>query len=100
MNEQSFLIMERPRETESVPKPLAQEAQPQPDGQAAKERGVSPTMASLFKVKQCSEAEILPNKDITPVYQEPLPPRTHGLKMQVPRGHLQGGGLLGSRLGN
>lgn len=26
VNEQSFLIMERPRETESVPKPLAQEA--------------------------------------------------------------------------
>ena len=56
-------------------------------------------MASLFKVKQCSEAEILPSKDITPVYQEPPPPRTHGLKMQVPRNHLQGGDLLGSRLG-
>ena len=45
-------------------------------------------MANLFKVKQCSEAEILPSKDIAPVYQEPPPPRTHGLKMQVPRGHL------------
>ena len=99
VNEQSFMLMEKPRETESVPKPLAQEAHPQAEGQAAKGRSVSPAMASLFKVRQCSDAEILPSKGITPEYQEPQQPRTHGLKMQIPKNYLQGGGLLGSRLG-
>ena len=85
MNEQSFLIVEQPRGGDAVPKPLIPETHPNQQKKA--ERAVSPNISNLFRVKQNSEAEILPNK--TDIPQEQPKPLKHDLKMQIPQNYLQ-----------
>ena len=67
--------------------------------QAKRDRAISPTLANLFKVKKCADAEILPSKGSSEVHKQPAArPKPQGLKMQIPKNYLQGGGFLGNEL--